>query len=179
MDMILSGRVWKFGDNLRSNYFLSGKYDPLGRAGKFKELSRHVLEDVYPTFCDNVKFGDIFVVGEAFGTGKHLDGPINAFKYLGISAVLGKSFSANWERDSINLGLPALVYPELFSHVDNGDVIEIDLRAKYAKNISSGIDFPVQRTHDGILKIIEAGGISEYTAKRIGIKENTPKLNNH
>ena len=167
--MILKGRVWKFGDNLRSTYFVSGKYDPLGRAGKFAEMASHVLEDVDPSFVRKVQKGDILVVGEAFGTGKHLDGPINAFKELGIAAVLGKSFSAAWERDSINLGLPSLHYPDLYDRVETGDLIELDTAATSARNLTQRIDIAVAPTPEGILSIVDAGGIAALTAARLGI----------
>ena len=167
--MILSGTVWKFGDRLRSTHFVSGKYDVLGRARKFGELAQHVLEDVDPTFVKRVKPGDLLVVGDAFGTGKHLDGPIEAFKTLGIAAVLGKGFSAAWERDSINLGLPSLVYKEIPDQVETGDVLELDLRGTVAKNLTRGTTMTVRPTPDGILAILEAGGIAGYTARRLGI----------
>jgi 3-isopropylmalate/(R)-2-methylmalate dehydratase small subunit len=176
--MLLKGRVWKFGDNLRSNYFISGKYDPLGRAGKFAEMASHVLEDVDPTFVSRVTPGDILVVGHAFGTGKHLDGPINSFKHLGIAAVLGKSFSAAWERDSINLGLPSLVYESLVDEVEDGDEIELDTSATTAKNLTRGMTIYVQPTPLGILDIVDAGGIAEWTAKRLGIV-NKPRTAAH
>lgn len=169
--MILSGTVWKFGDNLRSTYFVSGKYDALGRAGKFSELARHVLEDVDPTFVQKLKPGDLLVVGDAFGTGKHLDGPIGAFRALGIAAVLGKGFSAAWERDSINLGLPSLVYKEIPDQVETGDVLELDLRGTVAKNLTRGTTLAVRPTPKGILAILEAGGIARYTALRLGIAD--------
>jgi 3-isopropylmalate/(R)-2-methylmalate dehydratase small subunit len=167
--MFLSGRVWKFGDNLRSSHFFAGKYDPLSRAGKFEELSRHALEDVDATFVQRVQRGDILVVGSAFGTGKHLDGPINALKVLGICAVIGKGFSAAWERDSINLGLPALVHPELYDAVETGDHLELDTRGIVARNASRGTEIRVCPTPEGIVSILEAGGIAAFTEQRLGI----------
>lgn len=176
--MIITGRVWKFGDHLRSSYFFPGKYDPLSRAGKFEELATHVLEEVDPSFVDRVKAGDVLVVGEAFGTGKHLEGPINALKVLGIAAVLGKGFSASWERDSINLGLPSLAYPELFDAVDTGDLIALDLRGTEARNVTRATSVRVKPLADGILSILEAGGIAGYTARRLGIQD-TPQNASH
>ncbi len=167
--MKLTGRVWKFGDHLRSTYFLAAKYDVLGRAGKFEELAQHVLEDVDPAFVQQVRRGDILVVGSAFGTGKHLDGPINALKCLGIAAVLGKGFSAGWERDSINLGLPALAMPQLYDRVETGDVLALDLRSGEAKNLTRGTSSMGAAVDEGLLALIEAGGIAPYTAKRLGI----------
>ncbi|HSW17246.1 MAG TPA: hypothetical protein VLJ86_08475 [Ramlibacter sp.] len=169
--MILSGRAWKFGHNLRSTHFFPGKYDPLSRAGKFEELAQHVLEETDPGFIQRVKPGDVLLVGDAFGTGKHLDGPINALKLLGIAAVLGKGFSASWERDSINLGLPSLAYPELYDSVNDGDRIELDLRGTLARNLTSGQAVPVRPVSPGLLEILAAGGIAGYTVRCLGLSE--------
>jgi len=176
--MLLSGRVWKFGDRLRSTYFISGKYDPLGRAGKFAEMATHVLEDIDPNFIKRVQKGDILAVGHAFGTGKHLDGPINAFKELGIAAVLGKSFSASWERESINLGLPSLVYEDLVEQLETGDVLELDTGSTAAVIVNRAVTVQVRPTPAGILEVVDAGGIAEFTARRLGIV-NKPRVVAH
>ncbi|QGD19730.1 hypothetical protein FYA96_02870 [Bordetella parapertussis] len=176
--MILSGRVWKFGDQLHSSHFLSGRHDALGRAGKFEQLSRHILEDANPAFVDQVRPGDLLVVGAAFGTGKHLDGLIHAFRTLGIAAILGKGFSAAWERDSINLGLPALVYPELYEHVQTGEELQLDLRGTLARNLTRGTTIAVHATDAGLLALLEAGSIAAYTARRLGIVDR-PKAGAH
>lgn len=167
--MILKGRVWKFGDNVRSNYFLSGKYDPVGRLGKYSELVQHILEDVDPTFVQKVQRGDVLVAGKAFGTGKHLGGLIGAFKVLGIGGVIAEGFSAAWERDSINTGFPAVVYNEIRHNVETGDLLELDLSATEAKNLTRGITIKVTPTPEGIIAILEAGGLRSYTLHRLGV----------
>lgn len=169
--MIIKGRVWKFGDGLKSSYFFSGKYDVLGRAHKHAELAQHILEDVEEGFAKKIQPGDIFVVGSGFGTGKHLNGPIGALRHLGVAAVLAKGFSSVWERDSINLGFPSLVYPKVWDNVQTGDVLELDVRAAHAHNLTSNKTIAVEPTPAGILELLEAGGIAPYTARLLGIPE--------
>src|SRR3972149_6072456 len=107
--MILKGKVWKFGDHMHTHYFLAGKYDPIVRAGRYGELVQHILEDVDPGFVQKVRKGDLLVAGRGFGTGKHVRGLIGAFQALGIGGIIAESFSAEWERSTINAGLPSLV----------------------------------------------------------------------
>lgn len=167
--MLIRGRVWKFGDGLKSSYFFSGKYDALGRAHKYAELSQHILEDVEEGFAQKIQEGDIFVVGSGFGTGKHLNGPIGALRHLGVAAVLAKGFSSVWERDSINLGFPSLVYPEVWDHVETGDILVLDVRASHARNVTREVTFAVRPTPPGILELLEAGGIAPYTERLLGL----------
>lgn len=167
--MILKGRVWKFGNNVPSHYFLSGKYDALARALEFEEIVPHVLEDIDPTFVKRVRKGDLIVAGRAFGTGKHLEGLIGALQILGIEAVIAESFSAGWEKDSINAGLAALIYPQIPPNVEQGDLLELDLSATEAKNLTRGISIEVRATAQGIIDILEAGGLAQHTLHRLGL----------
>ncbi len=165
--MILRGRVWKFGDGVHTHFFLSGKYDPVVRAGKYAELVPHLLEDVDPGFVNRVREDDLLVAGRAFGGGKHVRGLIGAFKVLKIGGILARSFSAEWERACINAGLPALVYDGLHSNVDAGDELELDTSAEEAKNVTRGRTFRVAPISDGIVAILEAGGLDGYMKRRL------------
>lgn len=166
--MILKGRVWKFGNNLRSDYFLSSKYDPLGRTGKFTELAQHVLEDIDASFVKKVQSGDLIVVGKAFGTGKHFAHLIGALKAIGIGGIIGQSFSSAWEKDSINSGFPSVVYKEIYDNVETGNLLELDLGASECKNLTRGTTIRVAPTLQGIIALLEAGGLAPYTLRRLG-----------
>ena len=61
----MKGKAHTFGDNLNTDYVISGKY-------KFKtldmnELAKHVMEDIRPGFYDEIKKGDFVVAGENLG----------------------------------------------------------------------------------------------------------------
>ena len=150
-----------------ATYFLSGKYDALVRASKFEELATHVLEDVDPDFVKKVRPGDLIVAGTAFGTGKHLEGLIGAFKALGLGGVMARGFAAAWERDSINLGFPAVLCPDPESAVRTGDELEIELHQQEARNLTRACVFAITPTPAGIIELLEAGGIEPYTLRRL------------
>lgn len=55
------GKAHKFGDDVNTDYIISGKY-------KFKtldmrELAKHVMEDLDPDFYSKVTAGDFIVAG--------------------------------------------------------------------------------------------------------------------
>ena len=165
--MIIEGRAWLFGDNLSATHFLSAKYDPLVRAGKFDELAAHVLEDSRPDFVQRVRSGDLLFAGNAFGTGKHLEGVVGALMALGIRAVFARSFAAGWERDSMNLGLAAVLCPgtELLRE---GDRVRIDLSEPFAHNLSASHRFAIVPTSASMLEMLGAGGLEAFTLRRLG-----------
>lgn len=176
--MILKGRVWKFGDNVHTSYFLSGKHGVLVRAGKYEELAQHILEDVDPSFIRRFQRGDVLVAGKAFGTGRSLSGQAGAFKTLGsgliaafqalgLGGVIAKSFSPEWERVAINAGLPAVVYDEIQAEVETGDLLELDLSAAEAANHTRNSTIKVRPSPEGIVAILDAGGLERYTIARL------------
>lgn len=169
--MIIEGRVWKFGNGLKAAHFFNGKYDILSRQHKYDELATHILEDHEPGFHEKIKPGDIFVVGESFGTGKHLWGPIGAFRALGIQAVLARSLSTSWERNSLNSGYPSLVCPQVYDLVETGGVLRLDLQRGHATNLTTGEEARIKPIAAGILELIEAGGIAALTSAKLGIRD--------
>jgi len=166
--MILEGRVWKFGDDVRSNVLLSARHDQLGRAGRFAELVVHLNEEQEPGWADKLRRGDLIVAGRGFGTGKHLEGLIGALKLAGIAAVIAKSFYAGWERDSINAGLPSLVCPEVVDGVQPGDVLRLDLAAGRAWNVSREQPIAMCPVATELLELLQLGGIEAWTLRRLG-----------
>ena len=53
---VLEGKVWRYGDNIDTDVIIPARYlntfDP-------KELAKHCMVDIDPTFAENVKAGDI------------------------------------------------------------------------------------------------------------------------
>lgn len=166
---ILSGRIWKLGDNVDSHVLLSSKYDPVARARDYQNLAPHVLENICPEFVQKVRKGDLIVAGDGFGSGKHLHGLINALRILGVDAVIARSFSNTFEREAINIGFPALTYATVYANVADGDDLELDMAASQARNITTGKVFNVAATDPGIIEILDAGGLAPLTLRRLGL----------
>ena len=104
----MSGRIWKFGDDIDTDVLAPGLY----MKGPIGELAKHCLEALDPAFAREARPGDIVVAGRNFGMGSSREQAAMALKALGIAAVLAKSFARIFYRNAMNLALPVLVCPE-------------------------------------------------------------------
>ncbi|MDD3725724.1 MAG: 3-isopropylmalate dehydratase small subunit [Candidatus Ratteibacteria bacterium] len=160
--MILKGNAHKFGDDINTDYIISGKY-------KFKtldmnELSTHLMEDIAPDFYKKIKKGDFIVAGKNFGCGSSREQAPLVIKYAGIPAVIARSFARIFFRNGINVGL-VLVEAET-DGIETGDEIEVDIEKGEIRNITKGSVIKSSVLPDFMLKIVKAGGVVNY------IKEN-------
>jgi 3-isopropylmalate/(R)-2-methylmalate dehydratase small subunit len=106
--MILSGRVWKLGDDVGATDIVSAEYDKLGMSHQWGECAQYVLKDVRPELAGEVKPGDIVVAGRNFGTGHahYYSTAIMACKAAGIAGLFGESVSGLFQRAAIDFGMP-------------------------------------------------------------------------
>jgi 3-isopropylmalate/(R)-2-methylmalate dehydratase small subunit len=104
METILSGRIWKFGDNVNTDDITPSSYltitDP-------NELAKCAMENLNPEFAGGVKKGDIIVAGRNFGCGSSREHAPVSLKAAGVSLVVAQSFARIFYRNAINLGLRA------------------------------------------------------------------------
>lgn len=154
--MIIKGKVWKFGDNIDTDTIIPGRYL---RTFNLDELASHAMEPIRPEFPKKVKKGDIIVAGNNFGCGSSREQAAKVLKHLGISAIVAKSFARIFFRNSINIGLPAII-----SNVNasDGDLLEIKLEEGIIHNVTTGKVFKAKPYNKFILDILKAGGIIQY-----------------
>ncbi len=158
---ILRGKVHKFGDDINTDYIISGRY-------KFKtlnldELVRHIFEDIHPGFYNRITPGDFIVAGENFGCGSSREQAPLVIKHAKIGAVLARSFARIFYRNAINTGLPIIITQT--DKIKQGDILQIDLGKGEIKIENRGISLSVEPFAPEILKIIESGGLVEYFKK--------------
>jgi 3-isopropylmalate/(R)-2-methylmalate dehydratase small subunit len=149
------GRVWKFGDNINTDVITPGKYENL----PMKEMSLHCLEPVNPDFAGLVAEDDILVAGENFGCGSAREIAPQALKYLKIGAVIAKSFSRTFFRNSIAIGLPVLISEKAAALTEAGDTLDVDFEHSMVINISSDVEIPVEPLDELLYGILMNGGI--------------------
>lgn len=159
--MILKGRVHKFGDNINTDYIISGKY-------KFKtldmdELAKHLMEDIDPDFYKKIKKGDFIVAGRNFGCGSSREQAPLVIKHAGIPVVIAKSFARIFYRNGINNGL--ILIEGDTDKIEDGDEIEIYLEDGKIKNLTKNIEICVSKIPDFLIKIIKEGGVINYLKK--------------
>lgn len=159
--MLFSGKVHKFGDNVNTDYIISGKY-------KFKtldmrELAKHVMEDLDPDFYSKVTEGDVMVAGRNFGCGSSREQAPLAIKYAGISCVIAKSFARIFYRNAINTGLPVLECDT--DKIDAGDELEVDLAGGKIYNKTKDITLEVKPLPEVMISILNDGGLAGHFRK--------------
>ena len=158
------GKAYKFGKNIDTDAIIPARYlnthDP-------EELAKHVMEDADHTFPSKVKAGDIIVAGENFGCGSSREHAPIAIKAAGISAVIAKSFARIFYRNAINIGLPILESKEAVDGIKEGDEVEIELGKGIIRNVTTKKDFKATPFPPFMQGIIDAGGLIEYTRKKI------------
>lgn len=168
-EILLKGRVWKFGDDVAVHQLIPSQYDSLVVANKHAELASHVLDAIEPTFRERVQKGDLIVAGKRFGGGKHQLGVINALTKLGVAAFLAESINPVFQRTAIDSGVPAIVCKVLPSKVETGDLLELNLRTGHGVNITKNVPISETPAPSILLSILEAGGLEAYTLRRIGV----------
>ncbi len=152
----MMGRALVYGDNINTDLIIAGKYT---KTLDFRDLALHCMEDLDPEFVNKVRQGDILVVGENFGCGSSREQAPLALKYAGVSAVLGKSFARIFYRNSINLGMPAVLCDT--SGILEGDGLSIDLQ-NGTVTVNEGRIIPCQRLSGIMQGILDLGGLVNY-----------------
>jgi 3-isopropylmalate/(R)-2-methylmalate dehydratase small subunit len=157
------GRVWKYGDDVNTDVIFPGRYTY--QLMEPAEMAKHAMEDLDPEFSKNVKPGDVVVAGKNFGCGSSREQAAACLRAAGVQAVVAKSFARIYFRNAINLGLAVLQCEEASDALKSGDEVEIDFAG--GKIISGGRVFKFFPLPDSVIGIIEAGGLIEYTKKKL------------
>lgn len=158
---MLKGKAFKFGDGISTDHIIPGKY--LSLRSNLPELAKHVLEDADATFAKRVNKGDFVVGGKNFGLGSSREHAPIVIKMAGVSAILAKSFARIFFRNAINQGLPVLVCDT--DKINDGDELEVDLKAGTVKNLTTGTGITFARMPEIMLGILNEGGLLPYIEK--------------
>jgi 3-isopropylmalate/(R)-2-methylmalate dehydratase small subunit len=157
MQSIISGRVYKFGDNVNSDIIIAGRYliyiEP-------EELAKHAFEMLGEGFPAKLHGYDILVAGRNFGCGSAREQASTAIKGLGIKAVIAASFARTFYRNAINDGLTIVESPEVYAAVNAGDELSIDLTQGKISHAGKEYSFP--QIPPSVRKILELGGLANY-----------------
>jgi 3-isopropylmalate/(R)-2-methylmalate dehydratase small subunit len=165
---MVSGKAVKFGDNVDTDVILPGKY--LVLTLNPEELAKHAMEGLDPNFAEKVKGGAIVVAGKNFGCGSSREEAPLALKHAGVKCVLAESFARIFFRNATNIGLPVLECFGISSKVEEGDVLEVDLKAGTVKDRTKNLILQATKLPDFIMEILDDGGLIEHLKKKMGFK---------
>jgi 3-isopropylmalate/(R)-2-methylmalate dehydratase small subunit len=153
----------KLGDHIDTDIIYPGRYLNVTDREKTPE---HLFELAYPEIRPAVRPGGILVAGKNFGCGSSREQATAAIKYAGFGAVIAVSFARIFFRNSINLGLPAIVSPEAAERLEAGDELLIDLTAGTIQNVNTGQTFQAAPLDPRAAELLAAGGLIPYLKKK-------------
>ena len=164
---MLKGKVYKYGADVNTDVIIPARYlsifDPA-------ELAEHCMEDIDSDFVKTVQPGDIIVATTNFGCGSSREHAPLAIKAAGISCIIAKSFARIFFRNAINIGLPLLECQEAVDKTEAGDILEVELNSGTVRNLTKNMTFNASPYPDFMAGLISAGGLIEYTKKRLAAR---------
>lgn len=152
--MKITGRVWKFGDNINTDLILPTWVMALPA----KEQAQHMFGANRPGWAKMVQKGDIIVAGNNYGTGSSRPGA-RIMKELGIGCLLADTINGLFFRNCVNYALPALEVPNITLEFNEGDIAEIDFDSGRIVNTQTGKVLQSTPWPPMLLDILNAGGV--------------------
>ncbi|MCL2288843.1 MAG: aconitate hydratase [Candidatus Bathyarchaeota archaeon] len=128
----LSGEVLlKVGDNITTDDILPGGTDIMSLRSNIPEISKYTFCRVDPNFYQRAiqKNGGFIIGAENYGQGSSREHAALAPKYIGIKAVITKTFARIHMANLINFGILPLTFAtkQDYDNIDQGDLLEIEI----------------------------------------------------
>ncbi len=171
--------ILKVKDNITTDEILPAGAKVLPLRSNIPAISEYVFERVDPSFVKRTKqMGGGFVVGgENYGQGSSREHAALAPMYLGIKAILAKSYSRIHRSNLINFGILPLTFKneDEYDKVQQGDQLKIeDIQKSLMKDESLEVENVSQKRSFEVFhglnlrekKVILEGGLLNYTRKR-------------
>ncbi len=176
----ISGKILiKTEDNITTDHIMPAGAKILPLRSNIPEISKHIFEAVDPDFYSNAvkEKGGIIVGGENYGQGSSREHAALGPMYLGIKAVITKSFARIHKANLINFGIVPFTFsnPEDYDGVNKGDELYIpsvpetlkDGGSVVMENRTTGRKIPLSYSLDKRqIEILLKGGLLNYTKEK-------------
>jgi len=150
-------------DDINTDLMFPGKYTYESSDPDF--IKEHLFEDLDPNFSDEVEEGDIVMVGHNFGCGSSREQPSVGLRYVGVRAVIAKSFARIFYRSGTNQGLLLIESPQAVEAYEEGDEVKIDDKEGIIYVGDKEFSFPP--LPEQMQKIINEGGLLKSIKKSL------------
>jgi len=172
---IKAGCSLKVGDNITTDHIMPAGAKILPLRSNIPEISKHcfaVCDEEFPTRAKEMG-SSIIIGGSNYGQGSSREHAALAPLYLGVKAVITKSFARIHMANLVNAGILPLTFKneEDYDKIDQMDDMIIENAAEQiksgtvtVKNITKGFDFETAVSlSDRQKEMIYAGGLLNYT----------------
>ena len=165
--------VIKVGDNITTDHIMPAGAKVLPYRSNIEKISEFVFRDVQEGFKEHCRKagGGIIVAGENYGQGSSREHAALAPMYLGIKAVIAKSFARIHAANLVNFGIVPLLFDEAadYETVAEGDVLFLDCSALaegapvQVENCTKGTSFPAHHALSALdIDMLRVGGKLNY-----------------
>ena len=173
-DHIEAAVILKVGDNITTDHIMPAGSKVLPYRSNIPKISEFCFSVVDETFAARAKeTGKGFIVGGSnYGQGSSREHAALAPLYLGIKAVIAKSFARIHAANLVNAGILPLIFenPDDYDEIEQGDVLRLDgVRAALEddriilhagdKNIPLRMELAERQK-----EVLLAGGLLDYAA---------------
>ncbi len=181
-DRIEAEVLLKLGDNITTDDIMPAGSAVLPFRSNIPVISEFVFRNIDPTFSGRAreaktKGGGIIIGGENYGQGSSREHAAIAPMFLGIQAVIAKSFARIHRSNLINFGIMPLIFddPNDYDRVSRTDRLVVpqvsssldDDQKYFVENQTQGITFVVKSNlNEREKEIIKSGGLLPYTKER-------------
>ena len=169
----------KVGDNITTDHIMPAGAKILPLRSNIPEISKHCFAVCDETFHDRaLEMGKSVIIGGSnYGQGSSREHAALAPLYLGVKAVIVKSFARIHMANLINAGIVPLTFVNEadYDRIDQMDEIKIENIGKQiaagnvlkATNVTKGFDFEVNADFSERQKeMLYAGGLLNYTKQK-------------
>jgi len=170
--------ILKVGDNITTDHILPAGSKVLPLRSNIPAISEYTFSGIDPTFASRAKqAGKSFIVGgENYGQGSSREHAALAPMYLGVKAVLAKSFARIHRANLINMGILPLTFADSrdYDNIDQEDRLRVvNLREQLQagrrvvfQNLTKGTDIVLEHNLTAReLAMVLAGGLLNYVKK--------------
>lgn len=125
--MIEKEVLLKVGDNITTDHIMPAGAKVLPYRSNIEKISEFVFRDVKAGFADlcKEKQGGILIAGANYGQGSSREHAALAPMYLGVKAILAKSFARIHHANLINFGILPLIFENEadYDAIEEGDIL--------------------------------------------------------
>ena len=150
----ITGRVWKFGDNINTDLMMPN----IAYESPPNEQPKFVFSANRPGWSSQVQKGDVIIGGSNFGTGSSRPAA-KLLLGLGISAVVAESINGLFLRNCVNFGLPAFSCPRVLALFEEGDTASIDYEESTVTNQRTGKLLSGRKLPPSLIQLTLSGGV--------------------
>ncbi len=163
--MTIDARAFKYGDDINTDYIISGKYK--FKSADMEGMAVHAMEELDARYYEKVKpAGGFLVAGTNFGMGSSREQAPLVLIHSNTKAVLAKSFARIFYRNAINTGLPVVECDT--DLIDDGDELSLDLEAGVLRDLTKGTEIPFPPLPSVMAQLLADGGLVEHFKKHGG-----------